>query len=334
MKRLLILAGIGALPLAASAAPLFAETFDVDATANWQFNSSVVGDTATNNSNNEANFFFDYSTVGIPSAPNSIGGTTLGLKMEANVFGTTTGVFSGMSASPLGQSFSGDYTLTFDAWQNFQGPFPGGGSGTTQLTFAGIGVPTNEAQFPANNIDGVGFAATGDGGSLTDYRAYTNVGAPLGLTPGVYAAGTGTSPDARNSDHPYYAGFQGTVPADQTTFANGQGFTLQTGSTRTGALGMDWHTWEIAKVGGTITWSVDGLLFATVTNAENELTGDNIFLGYFDSNTGTSADAISRSLLFAVVDNVQVNAAPVPEPATMAILGLGAAALLRRRSRR
>ena len=56
------------LATSAQAFPLYFENFDLDHTANWSFNSSVVGDTATNGVNNEANFFFDYSTVGIPSA--------------------------------------------------------------------------------------------------------------------------------------------------------------------------------------------------------------------------------------------------------------------------
>ena len=79
-------------------AQLYSEDFEVDHTANWQFNSSIAGDTRNNGSGGEANFFFDYSAIGIPAAPNGTG--THGLKMEANVPGT--GVFSGMSASPLG----------------------------------------------------------------------------------------------------------------------------------------------------------------------------------------------------------------------------------------
>lgn len=325
MKRLFTLAGMGVLPFVASAAPIFAESFDTDATANWQFNSSVgAADAANNNSGNEANFFFDYSTVGIPSAPRSVGGTTRGLKMEANVFGGTA-AFSGMSASPIGQSFQGNYILRFDAWQNFQGPMPGGGNGTTQLTMAGIGVPTNEAQFPANNIDGVAFAATGDGGSGQDYRAYVAVGAPLADTSGAYAAGNAVG--STNNSNAYYSTFRGSVPTAQTTYANGQSFPNHTGNTAVGALGMAWHTWEIEKAGTTVTWRVDGKLLATVVNANP--TGDNIFFGYFDSNGVASNQAISRNLLFGLVDNVQV----VPEPASLSVLGLGALALLRRRRR-
>ena len=328
MKRVFALSMLVVAPVIGSA-QLFTEDFDVDATANWKFNSSVAADTPGNNSNNEANFFFDYGVIGVPSAPHSVGGSTRGLKMEANVFGTATGVFSGLSVSPLGKHFTGDYVLTFDCWQNMQGPFPAGGSGTTQLTMAGIGSGENTAQFPGGTFNGVGFAATIDGGSATDYRAYIAAGAPLGETTGTYAAGNVAG--VTNSSHAYYSGFQGTVPAAQTTWAIGQGFNSQTGSTNVGVLGMAWHSWEVKKIGGTVTWTVDTKLIATVSNANPA--GDDIFFGHFDSNTGISADAISRQLLFGLVDNVAVNTV-VPEPATIAALGIGFAALLRRRAKK
>jgi hypothetical protein len=110
-----------ALPVISFAAPLYVENFDVDPTANWTLNGGP--------SDESADFFFDYSTVGIPSAPNSTGGTTRGVKLQANLSG---GVFSGMSVSPTGQSFIGDYKVTFDWWSNFNGPFPAGGSADTK----------------------------------------------------------------------------------------------------------------------------------------------------------------------------------------------------------
>src|SRR5207247_8972480 len=87
-----------------------------------------------------ATFGFDYGTVGIPSAPNSVGGTTLGLKLEANKI-VGGGVVGGITVSPTtfgGLAFSGvpagttNYTLRFDVWMNANGPFPGGGPGSTQ----------------------------------------------------------------------------------------------------------------------------------------------------------------------------------------------------------
>src|SRR5688572_29037799 len=113
-----------------SAQVSFSDSFDVDSTANWLVNYG--------GGNNAANLFFDYSTIGIPSAPNSIGGSTRGAKLEAN-FGPTTGSIGGVSISPLGGSFLGNFTVRFDMWINFNGPFPGGGSGSTQMTGGGIG---------------------------------------------------------------------------------------------------------------------------------------------------------------------------------------------------
>ena len=312
MKRIPILALLGAMPLAASAQS-FSEDFDADHTSAWSYNSSRgAADGAMDNTGNEADFFFDYSTVGIPSA-NGAGGTTRGLKMEANVAGA---VFSGMSASPLGKSFAGDYTLSFSAWQNVNGPFPAGGSGSTQFTIGGIGSGTTTAQFVGGTFNAVGFAASGDGNSATDYRAYTAPGAPVSVA-GTYAAGS------QNQSAAYYTSrYNGSVPAAQLALYPGQ-----VGTPLSGALGMAWRQWEIKKAGTTVTWSVDGSLIATLNNVAP--TGTNIFLGYFDSNATSSTDSNARNLLFGLVDNVRVT--PVPEPASLCALALGAAAMLRRR---
>src|SRR5690349_11951571 len=102
------LAAALAISGACVAAPLYSQNFDVDDTANWTFNSSSAADLPADNANNEANFFFDYSTVGIPPAPG--GTTTRGLKMEANV-NDGTGVFMGASASPTGLVLPSQYIL-------------------------------------------------------------------------------------------------------------------------------------------------------------------------------------------------------------------------------
>jgi hypothetical protein len=297
----------------ASAQTLYSDNFDTDTSGSWQVNT-VAGNVAT--------FNFDYSSVGISSAPRSTGGTTRGVKLEANIPGN--GVFSGLSIAPLGQSFVGDYILRFDMWQNFNGPFPAGGSGSTQMSMGGIGAPTTQRQFPGGTFTGVGFAASGDGGTATDYRAYNAPGAPFAETSGVYAAGN--TAGVTNNTHTYYSGFGNVAaPAAQQAL-----YSQQTGNTAVGTQGMQWHTWTITKIGNTVSWDIDGLRIATIQNAT--FGGDNIFLGQFDINATSSADPNARALLFGLVDNVEVQA--VPEPGTMAALGLGALALIRRRKNR
>ncbi len=326
MKKLL---GLCALVLGPGAAftQTFSDNFDVDSTANWAFNSSVtpgVVDGPADGHNMEMNAYFDYSTVGIPSAPHSTGGSTRGMMVQANVFGTTSGVFSGMSASPIGKTFLGDITLTFDCWQNYQGPMNSGFAGTTQAMFAGINGVENVAQFPGGTMNGVGFATTVDGQSSSDYRAYNGSGTLVAGTSGAYAAGN-VSGSLNNSDVYYTSRFQGSVPAAQATLFPGQ-----TGAVPAGAAAMAWRTWEIKRVGQIVTWKIDGHLIATLTQVVPVNAGKDIFLGFFDTNAGVSTQATSKQLLFGLVDNVTV----VPEPGSFVVLGAAGAILLATRRRR
>ncbi len=286
--------------------PLYTQDFEVDTTADWTVNTGPT--------DSAANFFFDYSSVGIPAAPSGAG--THGLKLQANL---SSGIFGGFSVSPNGQSFAGDYTVNFDWWANFNGPFPGGGSGSTNLSTFGIGTSGTIAQWPGGTQDSVWFGATGDGGSASDWRAYSTA-APTSYPSGnaVYAA-----PTINNTD-PYYAGFGGNMaPAAQLLL-----FPQQTGTTNVGSAGMEWHQVEIDKAGDSITWRVDGLLIATIDLNTVTLGGGNIFFGHSDINATSSADPNDADLLFTLIDNINV----VPEPGTLGLLLVGGVALVRRRS--
>jgi hypothetical protein len=83
------------------------------------------------------------------------------------------------------------------------------------------------------------------------------------------------------------------------------------------------------KIGNTVTWTVGGLLIATVdVTGMSGLGGSNFHLNFFDTNATSSTDP--NDFLNAIIfDNVRV--AAVPEPGTMAALGLGLAAALRRK---
>jgi hypothetical protein len=290
---------------------------NMDSATGWSVNAVNAGNVAT--------FGFNYGAVGIPAAPNS-GGTTVGLRLEANRPGT--GVFSGVSVSPTSQSFTGDYQLRFDLWQNFPGPAPAGGSGSTQLSGGGIMTAGTTPQWAGAAYDGIFFLTTGDGNSSQDYRIYSKgLANQAASESGFFAAGSTVTPDVRNQSDPYYSNFGGVqAPAAQTAL-----FPQQTGTTLVGSQAFGWHDVAITKIGNTVTWDIDGKRIATVDTTSFAMTGSDIMLIQSDINAGSSTDANASSLLFGLVDNVRVTT--VPEPSTLALIGLGGllAAGIRRR---
>jgi len=294
---------------------LYSENFNVNNAANWTVNDSGLSDIGYD-------FSYDYgANLGIPAAPNGAG--TLGLKMTANNSG---GVFSGFSVSPNGQSFSGNYRVSFDIWQNYVGPVGPGGSGTTQLSMFGVGSSGSSAAWAgspgwATGANGVGFGVTLDGGSAADFRAYSSA-ATTSYPDGnpVYSS------PSRNGSDAYYAGFGGaSAPAAQLALYPGQ-----TGTTDPGEIGFGWHRVDIDVVGaGNASWYIDGLLIASVDLSTVTLGGGNLFLGHGDTNSGSSADPNDSILNVTLIDNLEV--VSIPEPTSMALVGLGSLALLARR---
>ena len=305
----------------ASAQVVYSEDFDSGATVGSGWNINLPGTAA----NNAATFGFDYSTVGIPSAPHSVGGSTIGLKLEANFSAGTPTSANGLSVSPIGQSFTGDFLMQVDVWQNFNGNAAGTGSGTTQLTGAGIGTSGTVPQYMNSVQNSIWFAQTGDGGNglaSQDYHAYSSGGtsATVGYNAasGVFAAGTDST--AVDNLNPYYAALgNNTVPPAQTTISGG----TQTGTTPVGAPGFRWHTLSISKSGNTVSYTMDNTLIATINNINTlTLSGNDIELIQTDVNTGVSGDATRRTYEFGLFDNLVVT---VPEPS---LLSFGALALV------
>ena len=283
---------------------------------------------------NAANLFYDYSAVGIPSAPNSSGGTTVGLKLSANISGTgpASGALPGISVSPTGQSFSGNYTLKFDWWHNWLGSTTtgigssSGGSGSTQLSTFGVLSSGTSANY-AGASDSVFFGSTGDGASASDFRAYSAskpTGYVLADTQNTYAAGS-----QNNTAALYQSLFPAgaTAPAAQTAISS-----TQNGSTLAGTAGFRWHDVEITKVGNLVTWTVNDVLLATVdtTTFATPTGGNNILFGMSDTSLGAGTPAsLFAQLDFTLIDNVSVIV--IPEPSSLALVGLGGLALLARR---
>jgi hypothetical protein len=285
-------------------ATVFADDFDVDTATNWIVNESS-SDTAVA-------FSFDYSTLGITNAPHSTGATTRGVLMKANL---KLGVCAALSISPTNRSFAGDYRLRFDAWVNANGPFPGGGASSTEFLTAGIGTSGNRAEWSTNaSADGVYFSADGDGGVSGSSSTFGDYSGYIGknwqnVSSGIYAAGSLDNASA------YYSGVftngSAAPPLQQASYPQ------QTGRLNTGTFGLAWHDVIISRRGGMVNWSVDGVLFATITNVT--LTASNVFVGFWDPFASLTDNT---NLSFGLVDNVRVE---VPAVAPILTLQSGAA---------
>ena len=85
------------------------------------------------------------------------------------------------------------------------------------------------------------------------------------------------------------------------------------------------------KNGNSVSYSLDGLLIATVDASTLTLGGENILFNQYDINPASSADANVRDLLFGLFDNIVVTQVPEPASASLALLGVALLAVLRRR---
>jgi hypothetical protein len=258
----------------------FADDFDAGTSSGgWTLLSSGTDYTA--------NFAFDYSVRGIPTAPNSVGGSTIGLYFDVNN-NDAVGATEGVSIFPIGQSFSGDYALKFDMWINYNGG-AGGGSGSTENATAGLNHTGTQVVW-ANNAssDGDWFTTTGEGGAARDYRAYIGPDEQLADT-GIYTAPDDGSGNPQNHFNSYYQALFPTPPFETT-----------------GAPGKQWVEVEISQINGVVEWKLNGAKIAAHSDAT--YTSGNIMIGYMDLFTSIANPAVDN---FVVYDNIRVT---VPRP--------------------
>ena len=295
--------------------------FDASGTRPMDTNFDTAPFTGVDGVNDDfSGFMFDYGAAGVPQAPNSTGSATVGLKLQASLFSAAAG---GFSASPNSLNLTGDYTVTFDAWSSTVGPFPGGGSGSTNLSTFGILTEGTTSQTLLSS-DGVFFAYTGDGGSGADYRAYSveqsdsynlagvdGEGNPVPAEPNAtYFAVDDNGDPTRNAPGDLYGPTVGTAnEAPQSVKDAFPGADLS-GALQSGAPAFAWQEHEIRYVGGVADWIVNGeKLISIDTNGFSTPTlGGNLSFGHSDINFSSSTDLLAPDLLFTLIDNIEVNA--------------------------
>lgn len=274
---------------------------DFDANTSALYSTAATTDT-------KVTFAYDYSAMGIPSAPNS-NGTTIGVKFEANV---SAGAANAATLhTPL--KFTGDYVVTFDAWVNANGPFPAGGTGSTEFFTCGVGGDGATVNLGGTTGSGAWFAVSGEGGSSRDYRGYKDKGEQFAESGQFLAGNSSASGGAHNSSDVYYAKF-GSVDVGKLPVqgASNNGPAQQNGTSGAGTFGFAWHEIriEVDADGGTggaplVTWSIDGLAIAKLdAGIGSKFSSDGtVTIGYMDIFSSVSDNA---ALSFGVVDNLRI----------------------------
>lgn len=295
---------------AANGANLFSDVFNVDTSAAYRV-------LKIHPERDQVDFAFDYGSLGIPSAPNSQDGSTIGVRMSANQPADgTVAANSAVQIIPqgLGSNLVDiDYRVTYDLWMNVNGPLPGGGGGSTEAFMTGVGWNGAKA-IEIGQENGTYLTITGDGGSSTDVRTFTNDGFNF---LGINAGPVNTSDD-------YYAGvFPGGI--DVSLLPGQGGVDNQNGITSQGQMGFAWHEVRVDVIGDSASFYIDDLLIAADADADRE---GSIMLGYGDYFSSES-DAPQWS--FGLVDNLQVAAIPEPSSALLLVLFAVPAVLRRKR---
>jgi hypothetical protein len=287
---------------------VFEDAFEANTAANWNVN--IADDASLGDAG--ATFAWDYSAAGIPPAPNSTD-TSFGLKFEANNF-DATGSAAAVTASPQGLSFtaSNGYRLVLDMWINANGPFPAGGTGSTQSFTAGVGydnTTVNQHSFSTTPVgpagtrggDGAWFTISGEGGTARDVQAFKDAGEQFPES-GQFAAAT-TAPEANNTNSStfYNALFGSAVPpAAQLAL-----FPSQTGTLAPGSAGEAWHRVDVTAFDTKARWSINGTTIVTIdttVGASISLDG-NVSLGHMD---GFNSIADVPAMNFSLADNLLV----------------------------
>jgi len=260
-------------------AQAFFEDFESDTSANW------ITRFGANNGiyDAEVRWAFDYSTLGIPPAPNSAPGTTRGVFVQINKTNSAPGGSAAINLYPVGRRFSGNHALRFDMLLNY------GLVSTTEHALAGInhsGLLTNRVTQSADTNDttrgGDGlFAAIGaDGTDNRSWAAYAFPD-PSGL-PALLTNRDPLSVSTLIPSPPYSStGSPGVGPQDDKT----------------------WAEVELGQANGVVTLKVNNSVIWSLANTSSFADG-NVMIGLNDQFNSIGSGGTNGN--FVLFDNVRV----------------------------
>ncbi len=312
---------------ASASAALYSDDF------NWtgrrkQLQRQPDEDLRRNTASPDATFGYDYSALGIPSAPNTTDGSTKGLRLQVDsLINTSSSAVGAIEVATKGLSLPSVYTISVDVWGNYIGGTTiNDANGSNGSTGPVLGLGTNGTRLQSIGGNDGALAETfndNGGGTNLQYRMYTNNTHPLpnGGSSTVFAAGSGAT-SASNTD-PYYS-FMGThtAPTVQSTAS-----TTQTGTTPVGIIGFAWHTETLTEDGSNVIWAIDGHTITTTPNSAFTFGGGQIQIGNDDSNQSANATTNGQLYNDVIFDNLVIT----PEPASLGLLAMAAIPLFRRR---
>jgi hypothetical protein len=296
---------------------LFQDGFESNTSANYDLRVGYYAGTSTNDYT--LDWSYDYSaltynrfasqtatpeTLAVPAAPNSVAGTSKGLKITVNKNDNDPGRFA-LSLYPKTANFSGDYVLKFDAFLN-HASFADSGVGTTEYLTFGLNHSGNAVNWGVlsgaeqredfatdavggDGSDGVWFGFVGDDGAARGFQTWEGqAGQPSRYLDGE----AGGIPDRDGNGNP---DDDGAEPYLRTQFPASR-------FEAAGVLGKRWVQVEVSQVGDELTWKIDGRIISRRTNTSPWKSG-RVMIGYMDPFAGVSEVKGENWLL---IDNVRV----------------------------